>query len=101
MVVAPCGAQFFGQVARYLNIWEQDNTLMLALELAKSLLPPMEYLMSIYPSDRECLMLPSFRARSNRAVLFRSSTGAICSVTRAVDDVLCARGNIVPARGEL
>ncbi|KAF8318453.1 hypothetical protein DL93DRAFT_2054507 [Clavulina sp. PMI_390] len=44
---------FFGQVARYLNIWQQDNTLIMALDLAKTLLPPMEYLMSIYPSERE------------------------------------------------
>jgi hypothetical protein len=38
-------------MVRYLSIWQQDNTLDLALDLAKRLLPPLEYLMSIYPSE--------------------------------------------------
>ena len=49
--------QFLGQVARYLSIWHQDGTLTTGLDLAKRLLPSLEYLMLIYPSEREFSVL--------------------------------------------
>ncbi|KAF9519724.1 hypothetical protein BS47DRAFT_1312356 [Hydnum rufescens UP504] len=42
---------FHDQLARYLNIWRQDPTLHIALHLCVTLLRPVEYLMTLFPSN--------------------------------------------------
>ncbi|KAF9519732.1 hypothetical protein BS47DRAFT_1312358 [Hydnum rufescens UP504] len=42
---------FHDQLARYLNIWGQDPTLHIALDLCLQLLPLAEYLIALFPSD--------------------------------------------------
>ncbi|KAF9519719.1 hypothetical protein BS47DRAFT_1083423 [Hydnum rufescens UP504] len=42
---------FHDQLARYLNIWQQDRTLHIALHLCVQLLGPVEYLMTVFPSN--------------------------------------------------
>jgi len=42
---------FHSQIARYLNIWERDPTLVIALHLSILVVHPLEYLLSIFPSS--------------------------------------------------
>ena len=42
---------FMGQICRALTLWSMDNSLIVALEVGKAVMVPMEYLMSLFPCD--------------------------------------------------
>ena len=44
---------FMGQIYRALTLWSTDNSLLVALEVGKAIIVPIEYLMSLFPCDGE------------------------------------------------
>jgi hypothetical protein len=48
---------FMAQVSRCLMLWRVDASLTLALEVAEKWLPPIDYLLSVWPSPRKIISL--------------------------------------------
>ena len=42
---------FMGQISRALTLWSLDNSLLIALDVGKAIVVPIEYLMSLFPCD--------------------------------------------------
>jgi hypothetical protein len=42
---------FMGQICRALTLWSMDNSLLVALEVGKAVMVPMEHLMLLFPCD--------------------------------------------------
>ena len=42
---------FMGQISRALTLWSLDNSLLIALDVGKAIVIPIEYLMSLFPCD--------------------------------------------------
>jgi len=42
---------FMGQISRALTLWSLDNSLLIALDVGKAIVMPIEYLMSLFPCD--------------------------------------------------
>lgn len=49
---------FMGQICRALTIWSMDNSLLVALEVGKAVVVPMEHLMTLFPCDGALLAVP-------------------------------------------
>ena len=42
---------FMGQISRALTLWSLDNSLLVALDVGKAIMVPVEYLMALFPCD--------------------------------------------------
>ncbi|KAH6912789.1 hypothetical protein BKA70DRAFT_1097562 [Coprinopsis sp. MPI-PUGE-AT-0042] len=64
---------FMGQISRSLSLWHCDNSLTLALDACKSLLPPTEYLTALWPCTAEQrLIYESLRDKLEQACFIAS-----------------------------
>ncbi|KAF9454801.1 hypothetical protein P691DRAFT_716672 [Macrolepiota fuliginosa MF-IS2] len=58
---------FMAQVTRSLSLWECDNTLTVALDVCKALLPAIDYLSALWPCPEQRLRYGALRKRLDRA----------------------------------
>ena len=50
---------FMGQISRALTLWSLDNSLLIALDVGKAIVMPIEYLMSLFPCDGALSVAPA------------------------------------------
>ncbi|KXN93397.1 Glucose transport transcription regulator RGT1 [Leucoagaricus sp. SymC.cos] len=58
---------FMGQITRSLSLWECDNTLSIALDVCKALLPAIDYLSALWPCAEQRHRYNKLRERLNNA----------------------------------
>lgn len=58
---------FMSQISRALTLWRYDQTLVVALELSKNLLAPIEYLMSLWPCAEQQRRFHDLRSEVTQA----------------------------------
>ncbi|RDB17928.1 hypothetical protein Hypma_000681 [Hypsizygus marmoreus] len=54
---------FMGQISRSLSLWECDNTLTVALDVCKALVPPLDYLTALWPCPEQRYRYDTLRER--------------------------------------
>jgi len=70
---------FMGQMSRALTLWNCDNTLVVALDVSKTMMAPVEYLMSLWPCNTQRLRYESLRQRLEQSCI----TAGITPPTRS------------------
>ncbi|KAH9044255.1 hypothetical protein EDB84DRAFT_1587204 [Lactarius hengduanensis] len=65
---------FMGQIFRALTLWEQDNSLTIALDVCKAFLEPVQFLTSIYPGPTQQFRFDDLRERLRIACLTAEAT---------------------------
>ncbi|KAF8887164.1 hypothetical protein BD779DRAFT_1528462 [Infundibulicybe gibba] len=58
---------FMAQVTRALSLWQFDNTLIIALDVCKALLPPIDYLTALWPCSEQRYRYERLRVRLEAA----------------------------------
>ncbi|KAF8189129.1 hypothetical protein K438DRAFT_1593593 [Mycena galopus ATCC 62051] len=61
---------FMGQVSRALTLWQCDNSMTIALDVCKTLLPPIDYLTALWPCAEQRYRYYSLRERLLEACKF-------------------------------
>lgn len=61
---------FMGQIYRALSLWQCDNTLLVALDVCKALLPAIDYLTALWPCPEQRCRYENLRKRLDDACYF-------------------------------